>query len=90
VTASTPTAEQPTTPRLVLCTGDLTPCCDAPAKHDPIGLSLCSGNHGYTFVCPHCGLLYGIDGMQADGWGYESGNKPRHPRSVWRVRRARR
>jgi hypothetical protein len=84
---STSTDRPATGPALVLKTGDLTPCCDKPAVRDPIGLSLCSGEHGYSFMCSHCGLIYAGDGMQADGWGYTTGGSPRNPRSVWRARR---
>jgi hypothetical protein len=76
-----------TTPSLVLNTDDLTPCCDEPAVRDPVGLSLCSGKNGYSFMCPRCGLLYAGDGMQADGWGYQAKHGPRYPPSVWRARR---
>jgi hypothetical protein len=62
---------------LVLKVGDPTPCCGEPAARDPIGQSLCSGEHGYTHLCPWCGQLYGGDGEKAGGWGYWTGRTPR-------------
>jgi|SRR6516164_5965513 hypothetical protein len=57
--------------------GDFTPCCDEPAERDPFGKSLCSGEHGYTHACPHCGQCYGADGKAAGHWTYGWGSPRR-------------
>jgi hypothetical protein len=51
--------------RLVLATGDLTPCCAEPARR------------GFSLYCPYCGQLYRDDGKKAAGWGHWTGRTPR-------------